>query len=89
MCSTALTNFPYFPINVVLLKEFFAYLNFNLLSHTFLENSPNTVLSGTFSGGAGEIFNVVSFLDLQYVSFSMVVYRNKSTKGFSKRFTSL
>ena len=67
-----------------LLKElvaYFAYLNFSLFSCTFLENSPNTILNGTFSGGTGEIFDVVFFLDLQYVLFNMLVYRNKSTKG--------
>ena len=67
-----------------LLKElvaYFAYLNFSLFSCTFLENSPNTILNGTFSGGTGEIFDVVFFLDLQYVLFSMLVYHNKSTKG--------
>ena len=41
-----------------LLKElvaYFAYLNFSLFSCTFLENSPNTILNGTFSGGTGDI----------------------------------
>ena len=67
-----------------LLKElvaYFAHLNFSLFSYIFLENSPNTILNGTFRGGIGEIFDVVFFLDLQYVLFSMLVYRNKLTKG--------
>ena len=89
MCCTALISFPYLSLKCSVVKEFFTYLNFNLFPHNFLENSRNTILNGKFSGGIGEIFNLVSFLDPQYVSFHMVVYRNTSTKGLSLRFTSL
>ena len=71
MQRTALTNFPYLSLKCSVV---FAYLNFNLLSHNFLENSRDTILNGTCSGGIGEIFNLVSFFDLQYVSFSMGCY---------------
>ena len=68
-----------------LLKEFvgyFAYLNLLYFPITFLK-IPLTILNETCSGGIGEIFDVVSFLDLLYFSFSMVVCRNKPTKGLS------
>ena len=68
-----------------LLKEFvayFVYLNLIYFSIPFLK-IPLTILNETCSGGIGEIFDTVSFLDLLYFSFSIVVCRNKPTKGLS------
>ena len=68
-----------------LLKEFvayFVYLNLIYFPIPFLK-IPLTILNETYSGGIGEIFDTVSFLDLLYFSFSIVVCRNKPTKGLS------
>ena len=68
-----------------LLKEFvayFVYLNLIYFPIPFLK-IPLTILNETCSGGIGEIFDIVSFLDLLYFSFSIVVCRNKPTKGLS------
>ena len=68
-----------------LLKEFvayFVYLNLIYFPIPFLK-IPLTILNETFSVGVGEIFDTVSFLDLLYFSFSIVVCRNKPTKGLS------
>ena len=68
-----------------LLKEFvayFVYLNLIYFPIPFLK-IPLTILNETCSGGIGEIFDTVSFLDLLYFSFSIVVCRNKPTKRLS------
>ena len=68
-----------------LLKEsvaYFVYLNLIYFPIPFLK-IPLTILNETCSGGIGEIFDTVSFLDLLYFSFSIVVCRNKPTKGLS------
>ena len=68
-----------------LLKEFvayFVYLNLIYFPIPFLK-IPLTILNETCSGGIGEIFDIVSFLDLLYFSFSIVVCRNKPTKRLS------
>ena len=68
-----------------LLKEFvayFVYLNLIYFPIPFLK-IPLTILNETCNGGIGEIFDIVSFLDLLYFSFSIVVCRNKPTKGLS------